>query len=130
MEAHYLRIPFGVGHTTSYAAICWFAGLVPTRERIWLAALRFLYRIGTTENEFEDMALDAQYGLWACQSLEGTREVSTRNKPLVWFAGLWDMLTTIGWGTREGRVKFFSGQRDRVVHVLCHSAATLEYGYL
>ena len=67
-EAHFLRIFLRVTFTTNYFALCWYVGILPARFRLVCKALRFLYRLGYSKNQFEQDALQAQFDMWSTVS--------------------------------------------------------------
>ena len=63
VEGSFLRIILGVGQHTSYHAMCWFLGLSPAQDRLWVKAIKLLSRMGKHTDTLEASALQQQYDI-------------------------------------------------------------------
>ncbi len=50
----------------SYEDVCWFFGIMPTGERIWLEALQLLIRLSKATTVPEQQALDCETDILGC----------------------------------------------------------------
>ena len=98
-----LRTLLGVSSKASYPAMCWLTGLLPVQERIWLKAIDFLIRAGSTDGSLEAQALSAQFQMWDQFTQGGMVDPAPQIQGVFWVHGLIKMLGRIGWGTQDQR---------------------------
>ena len=92
VESVMLRTLRGVGSSASYPAMCWFSGLLPVQERIWLKAIDFFLRSGSDEDTLEAQALSAQFQMRDQFTQGGMIEPAPQIRGVFWVYGY--LLTT------------------------------------
>ena len=73
------------------------------QERIWLKAIDFLIRAGSTDGSLEAQALSAQFQMWDQFTQGGMVDPAPQIQGVFWVHGLIKMLGRIGWGTQDQR---------------------------